>query len=164
MPAPLIRLHVCFQNDYILGPTDLHGQGQQLGGVLIHPIELPHPAKVARGEAGSIGETAVQVFGCGHSRAFLRPGADDAAQFAAEFHLGQLSVQRGVQGCKHGGIIDIFADVHGFSFPAEPALFRNRPKRSTGGASCVSLWPVHTTCTICSQSRTKRSSMILLSW
>jgi len=65
----------------------------------------------------------VQVFGCGHSRAFLRPGADDAAQFAAEFHLGQLSVQRGVQGCKHGGIIDVFADVHNFSFPAEPALF-----------------------------------------
>jgi hypothetical protein len=65
----------------------------------------------------------VQVFGCGHSRAFLRPGADDAAQFAAELHLGHLGGQRSVQSRKHGGIINVFADVHSFSFPAEPALF-----------------------------------------
>jgi hypothetical protein len=65
----------------------------------------------------------VQIFGCGHCRAFLRPGTDDAAQFAAELHLGHLGAQRNVQSRKHGGIIDVFADVHSFSFPAEPALF-----------------------------------------
>ena len=46
VPSPFLYFQLCFQNNHILRPGNLHGQRQQLGISCIHPIKLPHPAQV----------------------------------------------------------------------------------------------------------------------
>lgn len=41
---------------------------------------------------------------------------------------GISAVSAASRAAKHGGIINVFADVHSFSFPAEPALFLKQAK------------------------------------
>ena len=54
IPAPVFHTEIRFQDHDILGPTDFHGQRQELVFSLLQPAEIPHPAKVARGEAGNV--------------------------------------------------------------------------------------------------------------
>jgi hypothetical protein len=50
IPTALVQRQVSLQDDHVLGPADIHRQLQQFRGVFIHPIEVTHPAQVARGE------------------------------------------------------------------------------------------------------------------
>jgi hypothetical protein len=51
IPAPFLQREVCFQNDHVLSPADVHRQFQQFWGARIRPVKVPHPAQVARGES-----------------------------------------------------------------------------------------------------------------
>ena len=118
IPMPFLYAQLRFQNDHILRPADFHGQLQQLRAFLIHPIEIPHSAKVAWGEASGIRMPTCQVFGSGDSRAFFRPIAHQAAQCTVQFHLRHLSAHRSINCGMHITVIDLFPNVHSFSFPA----------------------------------------------
>ena len=118
IPMPFLHAQLRFQNDHILRPADFHGQLQQFRGFLIHPIEIPHSAKVARGEASGIRMPTRQVFGSGDSRTFFRSIAHQAAQCKVQFHLRHLSAHRSINCGMHIAVIDLFANVHSFSFPA----------------------------------------------
>jgi hypothetical protein len=50
VPATLVQRQVSLQDDHVLRPTDVRCQLQQFRGTFIHPIEVTHPAQVARGE------------------------------------------------------------------------------------------------------------------
>jgi hypothetical protein len=50
VPATLVQRQFSLQDDHVLRPADIHRQLQQFRGVFIHPIEVTHPAQVARGE------------------------------------------------------------------------------------------------------------------
>lgn len=118
IPMPFLHAQIRFQNDHILRPADFHGQLQQFRGFLIHPIEIPHSAKVARGEASSIRMPTRQVFGSGDSRTLFRPIAHQAAQCTVQFHLLHLSAHGSINCGMHIAVINLFANVHSFSFPA----------------------------------------------
>ena len=128
IPAPFIQVQLCFQNDYILCPADFHGQLQQFRLPAIRPVEVPHPAQIARGEAGSILVTAFQIFGGCDGGSLFRSLADQRTQLAVQLHLRHCCGHCRIHSGEHGGVIDVFADVHSLSFPAEPALFRKQAK------------------------------------
>jgi hypothetical protein len=54
IPAPFLQRELCFQNDHVLSPADVHCQFQQFRGALIRPVKVPHPAQIARGESRNI--------------------------------------------------------------------------------------------------------------
>ena len=117
IPMPFLHAQIRFQNDHILRPADFHGQLQQFRGFLIHPIEIPHSAKVAWGEASSIRMPTRQVFGSGDSRTLFRPIAHQVAQCKIQFHLRHLSAHRSINCGMHIAVIDLFANVHSLCSP-----------------------------------------------
>lgn len=142
IPAPFIQVQLCLQNDYILCPADFHGQLQQFRLPAIRPVEVPHPAQIARGEAGSILVTAFQVFGSCDSGALFRPVTDQSAQLAVQLHLRHSGGHCRIHSGKHGRVIDVFADVHGFLLSGRICLIQKQTKEKRRSISCASLWPV----------------------
>lgn len=55
IPCPSFGVQLCFHDDHILRPVQAQGLGQQFRHVTIQPIEVPHPAHIARREASHIG-------------------------------------------------------------------------------------------------------------
>lgn len=142
IPAPFIQVQLCLQNDYILCPADFHGQLQQFRLPAIRPVEVPHPAQIARGEAGSILVTAFQVFGSCDSGALFRPVTDQSAQLAVQLHLRHSGGHCRIHSGKHGRVIDVFADVHSFLLSGRICLIQKQTKEKRRSISCASLWPV----------------------
>ncbi len=79
VPRFLLERQVCLQDDHILGPTDGHGFRQHIGFAFIDAVKLPHPPKVPGREPRGVRVCTLQIFCSGHSRAFLRPAADQSA-------------------------------------------------------------------------------------
>jgi hypothetical protein len=96
IPSALLQRELCLHNDHVLRPADVHRLVHELGAIPVHPIEVPHPAQVARGETGGIRITSGQVFRNGHSGSLFRPLADYPTDLAIQLHLGQF--------CRNSGI------------------------------------------------------------
>ena len=89
VPCPLLGGQLRFQDDHILSPADGHGLRHDLRRVAIRSAEIPHTAEVPGGEASGVGIRHREIFSGGDSRAFFRPGADELADLAIQFHLCQ---------------------------------------------------------------------------
>lgn len=118
VPVPFFHREVGFHDDHILRPADSHCQTQKLGRFAIHAAEIPHPAQIARGETGQIGICVLQIFRRCDSGALFCSGADQLADLAVQFHLGQFRSYQTIQGGEQLAVVDRLSDIHGFSFPA----------------------------------------------
>jgi hypothetical protein len=96
IPTALLRCEFCLHNDHILRPANVHRLLHEFGTVPVHPVKIPHPAQIARGETGGIRITSGQVFRNGHSGSLFRPLADYPTDLAIQLHLGQF--------CRNSGI------------------------------------------------------------
>jgi hypothetical protein len=82
IPASFLQRELCFHNNHVLRPADVHRLIHELGAVPVHPIEVPHPAQVAWGETSGIRITSGQVFRNSHSGSFFSPLADQPTNLA----------------------------------------------------------------------------------
>jgi hypothetical protein len=123
IPGLFLRCKARLQNDHVQGPADVHCQFQQLRGVFVHPVEVPHPAQISRGESRNIWIADGQVLRHGYRRSLFGPLADQPPDLAVQLHLGQIFRQGGVYGTKKFAVVDVFPNVHGVSFPARSAYF-----------------------------------------
>ena len=88
IPHSCFSVHFCFHDDHILSPVQAQGLGQQFGHITIQPIEVPHPAHIARREASHIGVPLTQVTRSRHRRTLFRTGAYGFADLTIQLHLG----------------------------------------------------------------------------
>lgn len=114
VPRFLLERQLRFQDDHILRPADGHGLSQHVRGFGISAVKIPHSPQVPGGETRDIRIGAVQVLRSRHRRAFLRPAADQAANFTIQLHLGQICRHQRVQRREQGAVVCGFPDVHGF--------------------------------------------------
>ena len=123
VPGFLLERQFRFQNDDVLCPADGHGLNHHLRVALIDAVEVPHPPQVPGREPSNVRVRTMQILRSGHSRALLRPAADQTANAAVQFHLRQTCRHQLIQRCEQGAVIGWLSDVHGFlSFPALRAL------------------------------------------
>jgi len=94
---------------------------QQFRHIAVHLPEVPHPAHIARREAGHIQVLFFQELRSGYRCALLRAGADNLSDLAVQLHLRQICFHDCFQCCKHCAVIHSFSDIHSFSFPARSA-------------------------------------------
>lgn len=124
IPCPLLEGQLRLQDDRILCPTDSHGLGQYLRGILVGTVKLPHPTQISRGEAGDVRVRTTQILRRSDSGAFLWPAVDQSANLAVKFYLRQVCRHQDVQRREHGAVVYGFSDVHpNSSFPARTRLF-----------------------------------------
>jgi hypothetical protein len=128
IPGSFLQRKARLQNDHVLGPADVHCQFQQFWGARIRPVEVPHPAQIARGESRNIWTLGGQILRNRDSGSFFGPLADQPPDLAVQLHLGQIFRQGGVYGTKKFAVVDIFPNVHGNSFPARSAYFLKQGK------------------------------------
>ena len=88
IPRSCFSGHFCFHDDHILRPVQAQSLGQQFGHITIQPIEIPHPAHIARREASHIGVPLTQVTRSRHCCTLFRTGADGLADLTIHLHLG----------------------------------------------------------------------------
>jgi len=98
-----------------LSPVQTHYRCQQFRRVAVHPVEVPHPAHIARREAIGCGIDGLQIFRRRDSRAFFAPAADQPTNFAVQLHLRKLRRNSGIQRGIQGGVICWLANVHWLS-------------------------------------------------
>ena len=79
---------LCVHDDHILRPVQAQSLGQQFGHITIQPIEVPHPAHIARREASHIWVPLTQVTRSRHRCTLFRTGADGLADLTIHLHLG----------------------------------------------------------------------------
>ena len=164
IPCSNFRAQFCFHDDYILRPAQTESIGQQFRQITIQPIEVPHPAHIARGETSHIGILFVQIVCCCNCCPLFGTGANSLADFAIQLHLRQVHADCQIQRGEHGAVVDFFSNVHGFSFPVRGILFPFKAEKNTAGCHAFLCFESYMIWTICSHRRTYRSSMILLSW
>ena len=81
IPGAFLSFLTALQDGHILRPAQFQGQRPQHWIVRIGPVEFPHPAQVAGGEAPAPGIVCLEVLSGHHRRALLRAGTDDLADF-----------------------------------------------------------------------------------
>jgi hypothetical protein len=123
IPAPFLQREARLQNDHVQGPADVHCQFQQLRGVFVHPVEVPHPAQISRGESRNIWIADGQMLRHSYRRSFFGPLADQPPNLAVQLHLGQIFRYDSIYSVKKFAVVDVFSDVHGDSFLARNAYF-----------------------------------------
>jgi len=101
--------------------------------------EIPHPAHIARREAGHIRVLFSQKIRSGHRRTLFRAGADNLTDFAVQLHLRQICFHDRFQRGKHCAVINSLSDIHSFSFPAHSARLTLKAEKSTMASPCFSL-------------------------
>ena len=127
IPPFLLERQFRFQNDDVLCPADGHSRCHHLWVTFIGAVEVPHPPQVPGREPSGVRVRALQIFRSGHSRALLRPVADQTADAAVQFHLWQVCRHKFVQLRKQGTVVGWFPDVHGISsFLALCAMLSNQ--------------------------------------
>ena len=127
VPPFFLERQFRFPNDDVLRPADGHGFHHHLWVALIGAVELSHPPQAPGREPSGIRVCAVQMLRGSHSRALLRPAADQTANAAVQLHLRQTCRYQLVQRCEQGAVIGWFPDVHGFSsFLALCAILLNQ--------------------------------------
>ena len=127
VPSAVFSCFTVLQHDNILCPADGHGFCQDLRRIFICPVKLPHPAEVPGGEAGSVRISFSDIAGGSDSGAFLRPGADQLADFLVQLHLRLLSRHQNIQLRKHDAVVYRFSNVHGLLPSGTSAVFSLLP-------------------------------------
>lgn len=163
IPHSCFGAHFFSHDDHILSPVQAQGLGQQFGHITVQPIEIPHPAHISRREASHIRVPLTQVTCCRHCRTLFRAGADSFADLTIHLHLGWILDNCKIQCSVHGAIVDLFSNIHGFSFPVRGTLLSFKAEKNTASGHAFLCFDFYMTCTIWSHRRTYRSSMILLS-
>ena len=140
VPYFLLERQFRFQNDDVLCPADGHSLNHHLRVALIDAVEVPHPPQVPGREPSNVRVRTMQILRSGHSRALLRPAADQTTNAAVQFHLRQVCRHQIVQRREQGAVIGRLPDVHGFPpFRRSAPMFCDRAKRNTGYSSHASL-------------------------
>ena len=122
IPGALLDAFTAFQNDHILRPAQLQGQRQEFWVVGVGPVELPHPAQVAWGEALGLRVVLLEILSGHDRRALLRAGADSHTDLKVQPHLRKLHPHELIQRLIHGTVIDYFPDVHWLLLSGAPRL------------------------------------------
>ncbi len=128
IPFLLLDCQLRLQNSRVLRPTDGHDLGQHLRRVLVGAVELPHPTPIPGRETGDVGRYVVQILRRRNSGAFLRPAADQPANFTAQFHLRKDLLPSACPAPRTGRC-DLWVNVHPTSsLPAQMCLFSFLPR------------------------------------
>ena len=122
IPGTLPAALTPFQNGRILRPAQFQGQRPQHWIVRIGPVEFPHPAQVAGGEAPAPRVVCLEILSRHHRRALLRAGTDGPANLEVQLHLRELRPHELIQHLIHGTIIGWFSDVHWVLLSGAPRL------------------------------------------
>ena len=112
IPGTLLDALATLQDGHILRPAQFQGQRQEFRVVGVGPVELPHPAQVAGGEAPAPRVVCLEILSRHHRRALLRAGTDGPANLEVQLHLRELRPHELIQHLIHGTIIGWFPDVH----------------------------------------------------
>ena len=112
---------LCLHDHNVLGPIQVKRFAKQFWHIVVHLPEVPHPAHIARREAGHLWVLFFQKLRSGHRRALFRAGADNLANLAVQLHLRQIRFHERFQFGKHCAVINSLSDIHNFSFPARSA-------------------------------------------
>lgn len=148
LPAALAAL----QDRHVLRPAQFQGQRQKFWAVGVSPVELPHPAQVAWGEALGLRIVCLEILSGHDRRALLLMGADSPADLKVQFYLRQFGLHQNIQGCVHCGIVNRLSHVHRLILSGVLPQPENR-KGKGGGAAALSLTAFcYRICTICSHS------------
>jgi hypothetical protein len=83
--------------------------------------EIPHPAHIARREAGHIRVLFFYELRSRYRCTLFRVGTDGLADFAVQLHLRQICFHDRFQCGKHCAVVHSLSDIHSFSFPAHSA-------------------------------------------
>ena len=94
---------------------------QQFRHIAVHLPEVPHPAYIARREAGHIRVVFFQEIRSGHCCTLFRAGTDGLADFAVQLYLRQIRFHDRCKFGKQCAVVHSFSDIHSFSFPARSA-------------------------------------------
>jgi hypothetical protein len=112
---------------------------QQFRHIAVHLPEVPHPAHIARREAGHIRVLFFQELRSGHCCTFFGTGADDLTDLAVQLHLRQIRFHDSFQFGKHCSVIHSFSDIHSFSFLRSAPDSTLKAEKSTVTSPCFSL-------------------------
>ena len=163
IPRSCFSGQFCFHDDHILSPIQPQDFGQQFGHITVQTIEVPHPAHIARGEASHTGVQLTQITRRRYCRTLFGTGANSLADLTVQLHLRQIFAACQIQCGKHGAVVDLFPNVHGFSFPVRKTLLTFKAEKNMASYHAFLCFESYMIGTICSHRRTYRSSMILLS-
>ena len=122
IPGALPAAFTALQDGRILRPAQLQGQRQEFWVVGVGPVELPHPAQVAWGEALGLRVVLLEILSGHDRRALLRAGADGPADLEVQLHLRELRPHELIQRPVHGAVIGWFSDVHWVLLSGAPRL------------------------------------------
>ena len=134
LPAALTAL----QDRHILRPAQPHSQFQQLRVISVGPVELPHPAQVAWGEALALRVVGLEILSGHHRCTLLRAGTDSPADLEVQFHLRHFGLHQNIQSFVHRGIVNWLSLVHRLILSGILSQPESR-KGKGGGAAALSL-------------------------
>lgn len=139
IPTPFLHGQISVHDHEVLCPAKLHSQSCQLRVVFICAIEIPHPAKAARGESRSIRICGLQVFRSGNGSPFFGSAADQLSNSAIQLHLGQFCRHQLVQCGVHCTIVNWLSDIHGLLLSGSnlPDTLYHKRKRGVAALSLV---------------------------
>ena len=112
-----LRLH----DHNILRPIQAKRFAKQFRHAAIQLPKVPHPAHIARREAGHIRVLFFYELRSSYRRTLFHAGTDGLADLAVQLHLRQFRFHGSFQCGKHCAVIHSFSDIHSFSFPAHSA-------------------------------------------
>ena len=118
LPAALTAL----QDRHILRPAQLQGQRQEFWVVGVGPVELPHPAQVAWGEALGLRVVLLEILSGHDRRALLRAGTDGPANLEVQLHLRKFRSHELIHHPIHGTVICGFPGIHALLLSGAPRL------------------------------------------
>ena len=122
IPGALPAAFTALQDGRILRPAQLQGQRQEFWVVGVGPVELPHPAQVAGGEAPAPGVVCLEVLSGHHRRALLRAGTDGPANLEVQLHLRKFRSHELIHHPIHGAVICGFPGIHALLLSGAPRL------------------------------------------
>ena len=122
IPGTLLDAFTAFQNDHILRPAQLQGQRQEFWVVGVGPVELPHPAQVAWGEALGLRVVLLEILSGHDRRALLRAGTDGPANLEVQLHLRKFRSHELIHHPIHGTVICGFPGIHALLLSGVPRL------------------------------------------
>ena len=112
---------LCLHDHNILRPIQVKRFAKQFRHAAVQLPEVPHPAHIARREAGHIRVLFFQELCGSYCRTLFRAGTDGLADLAVQLHLRQIRIHDSFQCGKHCAVVHSFSDIHSFSFPAHSA-------------------------------------------
>jgi len=121
VPAPLHCGQLRFHDHNVLCPIQVKRFAKQFRRAAVQLPEIPHPAHIARREAGHIRVLFFYELRSSYRCTLFRVGTDGLADFAVQLHLRQICFHDRFQCGKHCAVVHSLSDIHSFSFPAHSA-------------------------------------------